>query len=170
MGSEKELYSGVWRSLQAYFLGKSLADYVYLAITSEGIFPEEILSHVPEHREIIFSFLKKKNSPDITGFVRLATKTEPKYTTFRFITVEIKNAAITLEDVYQAKRYADLFTAKYGFLISTEPIPTIIKRLCERIPILYIAGTDYQTLKLVQFDVVKQEIMERNWFPEPPFK
>jgi hypothetical protein len=168
MVAEKELYEAIKRNLCDLFQTKF--DSHYLAITSEGIFPEEILSHVQQHDEIIFSFLKKKNSPDLTGVVELVTKTEPKYATFQFVTVEIKNATIGLEDVYQAKRYADLFKAKYGFLISTRPIPTAIKRLCERIPILCIAGTAYERLRLAQFDAEKGQIIQTSWFPESPFK
>lgn len=168
MVAEKELYEAVRRNLSNLFQAKF--DGHYLAITSEGSFPEEILSHIPQYDEIIFTFLKKKNSPDITGFVELVTKTEPKYAAYHFITVEIKNATISLEDIYQAKRYADLFKAKYGFLISTKPIPTTIKRLCDRIPILYIAGTSYEKLRIAQFDAEKEEMIQKSWFPESPFK
>lgn len=165
MVAEKEIYEAVRRSLWDCFQGK--VNEVYLAITSEGVFPEEIKKHVSKYEEIIFSFLKRKNAPDITGFYKLVAN---NYAAFYFITVEIKNAVITLEDIYQAKRYADLFKARYGFLISTKPIPTEIERLCEKIQILYIAGTDYQTLKLAQFDAVQQEIIQKSWFPESPFK
>lgn len=166
MGTEKELYKTIKDYLEERFrldgLGESDYSY-YLAITSEGKFPEKILSKVPEHYEIIFSFLKKKNSPDLTGFVKKSYSPD-------FITVEIKDDTIKLEDVYQAKRYAELFRAKYGFLISTKPIPTTIKRLCQKTSILNIAGTSYETLKLAQFDVERNRIWGRNWFPESPFR
>jgi hypothetical protein len=168
MVAERELYEAVKRNLSDLLQAKF--DGHYLAITSEGSFPDEILRHIPHSDEIIFSFLKKKNSPDITGFVKLETKTEPKYAAFYFVTVEIKNTTISLEDIYQAKRYADLFKAKYGFLISTKVIPTTIERLCDRIPILYIAGTSYEKLRLAQFDAEKAEIIQKSWFPELPFK
>jgi len=164
MVTERELYGVIRKKLIEKFVGKF--DDFYLAITSEGKFPEKILSRVPQHEDIIFSFLKKKNSPDLTEFVKLVKN---QWATFQFITVEIKNSTIKLEDVYQAKRYADLFRAKYGFLITTKPIPTIMKRLCNRIPILYIAGTSYEKLKLAQFNIEKNGIIENSWFPEPPF-
>jgi len=165
MGTEKELYKIIKIYLEERFrldgLGESDYSY-YLAITSEGKFPEKILNQVPEQNEIIFSFLKKKNSPDLTGFVK-----EGRFT--HFITVEIKNNTITLEDVYQAKRYADLFRAKYGFLLSTKPIPTTIKRLCKRFLILNIVGTA-DRLRLAQYDVERTVVIEKSWFPESPFK
>ena len=37
--------------------------------------------------------------------------------------VEVKNEVIKLEDIYQTKKYADLFDAKYALLISPEEIP-----------------------------------------------
>lgn len=166
MGTEKEFYKKIRDYLEHRFRYDKLeeSDYsVYLAITSEGKIPEKIQNQVPAQYEIIYSFLKKKNSPDLTGFVKSG------YSVPDFVTVEIKNDTITLEDVYQAKRYADLFQAKHGFLISTKPIPTTIRRLCQRIPILNIMGTGSQ-LKLAQFDVERNRIWRRNWFPESPFR
>jgi hypothetical protein len=157
---ERELYEWIRYKLEEMF--KNKFTNCHLEITSNGNFSEEIKSKVPDYHDIIFSFLKKKNSPDLTGFVK------EQYTT-EFITVEIKKDVITLEDVYQAKRYADLFRAKYGFLITTKSIPTEIKRLCQKINILYIAGTG-ATLKLGEFDTERKEIQENKWFPEPPFK
>ena len=157
---EKELYKVIKGSLEIDFISKF--NNCYLAITSEGKFPEEILGNVGDYYDIIFSFLKKKNSPDLTGFVKTDYRTD-------FITVEVKNSALTLEDVYQAKRYADLFQARYGFLISTKPIPTIIKRLCNKIFILNIMGTGGR-LRLARFDIDKNKILENSWFPESPFK
>jgi hypothetical protein len=94
---EKELYGVIRKKLIEKFMGKF--DEFYLAITSEGKFPEKILSQVPQHEDIIFSFLKKKNSPDLTGFGKLVKN---QWATFQFITVEIKNSIITLEDVARA--------------------------------------------------------------------
>ena len=160
-GMERDLYGWIQYKLEEMF--KNKFNNCHLEITSNGNFSEEIKSKVPDFYDIIFSFLKKKNSPDLTGFVKEQHNIE-------FITVEIKNDVITLEDVYQAKRYADLFRAKYGFLISTKSIPTEIKRLCQKIPILYIAGTAHATLKLGEFDTGRREILEGKWFPEHPFK
>jgi len=161
MEVEKELYQPIKNRLEEKF--KLKFNNCYLEITSDGKFSEEIKSKVPEYKDIIFSFLKKKNTPDLTGFVKEQYGIE-------FIVVEVKTHVITLEDIYQAKRYAELFSAKYGFLISTKPIPTELKRLCSKIPILYIAGTAYAQLKLGEFDTERNEILEDKWFPESPFK
>jgi len=161
MQNENELYKSIKNCLQKRFRAEFLN--CHLEITSNGKFSEEIKSKVPNYNDIIFSFLKKKNSPDLTGFIK------EEYST-NFITVEVKNDVITLEDIYQAKRYAELFSAKYSFLISTKPIPTEIKRLCQKIPILYIMGTAYASLKLGEFDIERNDILEEKWFPESPFK
>jgi len=158
---EKELYEKVKIDLVSNFTSKF--NNCFLEITSDGKFPEDILSKVGEYYDIIFSFLKKKNSPDLTGFIKTDNRTD-------FITVEIKNDTLTLEDVYQAKRYAELFQAKFGFLISTKPIPTALKRLCNKIQILFIAGTGYEKLKLATFDIEANKIVADSWFPESPFK
>ena len=121
-------------------------------------FSQKIKREIPEYREIIFSFLKKEK-PDLTGYVKKDHSTD-------FITVEIKNDPITLEDIYQAKRYADLFQAKYGFLIFIDEIETEIKRLHKRTYILRTT-VGYNKIVLGQWDQLKHEIID--WYEESPF-
>ncbi len=60
-----------------------------------------------------------------------------------FITIEAKIERMTFEHVYQAKKYADLFNAKYGILVSTEPIPAELKKLHRAVGILNRFRSDY---------------------------
>ncbi|MGA7918482.1 MAG: hypothetical protein WCA38_02350, partial [Candidatus Acidiferrales bacterium] len=48
-----------------------------------------------------------------------------------FITVEVKEKSLTSGDVYQAKMYKEVFGARYGFLVTADPIPEELKRLCK---------------------------------------
>lgn len=178
MVTEKEFYEPIRKILLNNF--KTAFDDCRLWVTSEGSFPEEIKTHFHKGDEIIFSFLKKKNSPDLTGYVKLIAKAEPESSPLRewfnedvaayhFITVEIKNTRIELADIYQAKRYADLFKAKFGLLISTKPIPTEIIRLCETIPILVTARKE--KMRIGQFDPERDTtIWNSCWFPSSPFQ
>ena len=50
---------------------------------------------------ITFYFLKEA-APDITGFIRKQYATE-------FVVVEIKRNTIKLDDIYQTRKYAELF-------------------------------------------------------------
>ena len=112
-----------------------------------------------EH-DIVFAFLKKA-SPDITGFLKSILGTD-------FITIEIKMKKIGLDDIYQAKRYADLFKAKYGFLLSCEPIPEEIKRLSNSTNILNKSGEG--TIRLAQYDLDTGKILDHTWFPSNQFE
>lgn len=130
---------------------------VYLVVTAKKVFPEKLKAKIRNERDIVFFFLRQA-APDITGFVR-------EYFLFDFVVVEIKVERIRLDDIYQAKKYADLFEARYALLISTEEIPEEIKRL-------YRAGDSLlqlsvgEELILAQFDKKKGFV---EWFPENPF-
>lgn len=131
---ERALYEPVKKYL-AQMLRKRFDSY-HLEITARGTFSETLKRVVQQ--DIIFSFLKTE-APDLTGFtlrknidVRVATSRHIK----NFITVEVKRDPVILKDIYQAKRYGDLFHAEYALLVSLEPIREEIKRLHDRLSIL----------------------------------
>lgn len=111
----------------------------HLEITTGGVFSNTIKSVV--RHQIMFSFLNKKTSPDLTGFIHIqgsdAIVPLTPSIVKEFITVQVKRGKITLQDIYQAKMYGDLFPAKYALLISSEPIPENIIRLDQRIFLTY---------------------------------
>jgi hypothetical protein len=131
----------------------------YLEITANRKFSGELKRRIPSHRDIIFSFLTKA-APDITGFVEGLILPG-------FIIVDVKSDKIKLDYIYQVKKYADLFDAKFAFLVSLEPIPEEIKRLSKVIPTLLKRPTIYQAFTLVQFDTHNCEFVD--WFEKNPF-
>ena len=157
MVKEYDLYEPIRRYLLQKFNEKFVK--AILEDTHTGDFSPHIKENIPEYHDIIFSFLRKEK-PDLTGYV------EKEYG-IDFITVEIKNAPITLDNVYQAKKYADLFQAKYGFLISPRVIPIEIKRLHKRLGILR-TNVGYERLILAQWNIKDQRIID--WFEESPFE
>jgi hypothetical protein len=133
----------------------------YLEVTAEKGLSEKLTGRIPQHREIVFAFLKKR--PDLCGFVEGQNSCD-------FITVEVKKRIEKLDDIYQAKLYKEVFQARYGFLITTEPIPEEVKRLCRNTPdILRSTGDSiYRFLAIGHFDTETRQFAD--WFEENPFK
>lgn len=84
-----------------------------------------------------------------------------------FITIEIKNEKIKLDDVYQARKYRELFDAHYALLISNEEIPEEIKRLSKTVYTL-LSLPAYKRLTLVHFNEATNSFQE--WFEKNPFE
>jgi hypothetical protein len=135
--------------------------HFYLETTATKGLSEKLKAKIPQHREIVFTFLKKR--PDLFGFV------EGQYSD-DLITVEVKERIEKLDDIYQAKLYKEVLGARYGFLITTEPIPEEIKRLCKNTFDILHSSADsiHRFLAIAQFDKEKNQIVD--WFEENPFE
>ncbi|GAH78192.1 unnamed protein product, partial [marine sediment metagenome] len=135
--SEKALYEPIREYLAQAFQEKF--GNCHLETTANGVFSGE-LKRVVRH-DIIFSFLGKKASPDLTGFIHRAGSdwivVRSPSDIQDLITVEIKPEKITIQDIYQAKMYGDLFQAKYALLVSPDEIPEEIRRLDKQIMVTY---------------------------------
>lgn len=149
--TEEELYEPV-RQYISRRLNAYPARY-HLEITSHGRFSETLKRLIPE--DIVFSFLRTE-FPDLTGFI-LRKNIEIRAATCKhvrsFIVVEVKTGRLTLEDVYQAKRYGDLFKAEFALLVSLEPIREEIKRLHEQISVL----NRFQGSRIIRYKVKKKK-------------
>ena len=215
---EEPYYPLIKQFLERKF--KEMCGNCYLEITAHR-FSEKIKEAIPPDANIIFSFLghsKGHGRPDITGFIKRKleipirpclidldndekrTKSEhvdydkiPKKIVewAEFIIVEVKYDKIELGDIYQAKRYADLFSANYSFLLSYKPIPEKIKRLSLLTNILrtshfptvgppdrieqafFEMGLPDLILGQYLGDSIKDSksciIVEDTWFPHDPF-
>jgi hypothetical protein len=173
---EKELYKPIKEHLEARF--KRSFGGCYMEITSEGTFSQAIQCVIAH--DIIFSFLSKQASPDLVGFTwekerqqadqwldSVATSMPTKNSDIKdFITVEIKRDAVTIQNVYQAKMYGDLFQAKYALLVSPKPIPEKIKRVHKQLSVLgrFMSGWH---VYLGQWNAELNDIS--SWFPKSPF-
>jgi len=131
---------------------------VYLEITANKKISNRLKAKIGKEKNIIFFFLGAA-APDITGYVR-----REKYLLSDFLVVEVKAGKIKLDDVYQARKYAEMFNARYALLVSTEEIPEEIKRLSDVDPLLRLS-TD-GSVTLVRFDKCGKFT---EWFPENPF-
>lgn len=155
---EKEYYPLIKTKIEE-LLNTRVSDF-YLEITADKNFSEKLKNKIRPERNIIFNFLKSVR-PDITGFIKDSSD---------FIVIEFKKKRIELDDIYQTKKYRELFNAKFTFLISLEPIPTEIKRLDKAMnDQLLKAGLHWTfAFVLVQFDRRQGEFIE--WYPENPFE
>lgn len=155
---EKSYYPLVKQQVTELFESKGCK--VYLEITANKKFSNKIKGKIPDHRQIIFSFLNNV-APDITGFIEKGSLTD-------FVIIEIKKEKIKLYHIYQARKYAELFEAKLAFLVSTKQIPEEIKRLSKVTHPLLNRESMYQSLTLVHFDKETESL--EDWYSENPFE
>lgn len=143
---------------------------LHLEVTGGGKFSEKVKSKISPGREIIFSFLGSAGaSPDITGFIDVKNR----YNDSGFVVVEFKKEVLKLDDVYQARKYGELFDARYAFLVSMAQIPEEVKRLSRTVPSL-LSLDSYRRLTLVWFStkaIYQGKVPGEfdGWFPEDPF-
>jgi len=156
---EANLYQPIKERLDELFATKT--NRFHLEVTAAKGLSEKLQGRIPQHREILFAFLRKR--PDLFGFV------EGQYSS-DLITVEVKERIKKLDDIYQAKLYKEVFDARYGFLITTESIPEDIKRLCKTtVNILHSASDSAcRFLVLGQFDQDSGKFVD--WFEKDPFQ
>ena len=160
MKKEEEYYPLIKTSMEEVL--KTKTTDVYLEITASKKFSDRLKNEIQPERDIIFNFLKQA-APDIPGFIKVKNSSN-------FIVIEFKTAKLKLDDIYQAKKYRDLFGASYTFLISLEPIPEEIKRLNKALnDQLVQSGLSYfQTFVLCWFELKQKKFLEL--YPENPFE
>ena len=153
--TEREIYPHIKNWLEEQ-LKTRFTDF-HLEVTADRKFSNILKQQIDRNRDLIFNFLKEA-APDITGFVKGDYSKE-------FIIVEIKNKPIKLEDIYQTRKYAELFDARYALLVSTEEIPEEIIRL-SKVVFSLLSLPAYKQLTLVHFGDNAKNIV---WFPDNPF-
>jgi hypothetical protein len=138
---------------------KSKMSAVHLEVTADRPFSNALQAHIDQHREIIFSFLKDAR-PDITGFL----KSKPD-SMREFIVVEVKVTPIKLDDIYQIRKYAELFDASYALLVTPCEIPERIVRLA-RVVFALLSLPGYKRVALAR---LSEDGTIVEWFSEAPF-
>jgi hypothetical protein len=154
--NERSYYASIKEWLEQ-ILKEKFASY-HLEITADKKFSNVLKAQIDRNRDLIFNFLKEA-PPDITGFVKGEYSRE-------FIVAEVKKQPIKLDDIYQTRKYAELFDARYALLVSTEEIPEEIMRLSKVCFPDLLSLPAYKRLTLVHFaDNGKSSV----WFEENPF-
>ncbi len=155
--AEADWYDPVQAKLAEQLSG--VATDFYLETAASKGFSETVKAAIPSGREIVFSFLRRR--PDLIGYVSKESAKD-------LITVEVKEGSLTIEDIYQAKMYKEVFGARYGFLITATPIPEALKRLCKQTYSIQHSANDltYSFLAIAHFHRAGGFI---EWFEENPF-
>ena len=154
--SEKDYYEPIKNEFEKLF--KANGD-IHLEITANKNFSNKLKEQISDSKHIIFYFLKDI-APDISGFITKDYGSE-------FIVIEVKDEILKLDHIYQVRKYAELFDAKFAFLVSTQEIPEEIKKLSKVVYSL-LSLPAHKKLILVQFDKDINEFID--WFDEIPFK
>lgn len=155
---EESFYHPIMQAFTRLF--ESKAYKAHLEITANRKFSNKLKSKISDSRHIIFYFLKDI-APDITGFI-------VKDNWLDFVGIEVKNEEIKLDHIYQTRKYADLFSAKFAFLVSTVEISQEIKSLAKIAYPLLSAPSIYESRVLVYFD--EETNTFKDWYPENPFE
>lgn len=138
---------GYYESIKAWLeqiLKEKYASF-HLEITADRQFSNVLQAQIDSNRDLIFAFLKEA-APDITGFVK-KDSSSPR----EFLVVEIKANPIKLDDIYQVRKYAELFDARYALLVSNWEIPEKITRLSRVVfPLLTLPA--YKQVTLVNWN------------------
>src|SRR5712664_4789637 len=140
--TERSYYESVKNWLEQ-ILKEKYASF-HLEVTAYRQFSNVLQSQIDSHRELVFAFLKEA-APDITGFVKKDSSSLRE-----FVVVEVKTTPIKLDDIYQIRKYAELFDAKDALLLSTSEIPEKITRLSRVVIPLFMLPA-YKQLTLVRF-------------------
>jgi hypothetical protein len=163
--AEKEYYPIIKEKLEE-LMKKKYGEF-YLEITADKHFSNKLKAKISKDRDIIFNFLRE-SSPDITGFIKnkflFPLLEEDEYV---FIVIEVKKEKIKLDNIYQIRKYSELFNAWLAILITLEEIPEEIKRLSKIVKNLLPKSSGTQTI-IAQFNARENEFKE--WFPKNPFR
>lgn len=148
---EAKYYEPIKKKLEQFLEGKLECDF---EITANKFLSRDLQDKIWPDRKLP---ALGREVPDITGY----TSKED------VIIIEIKREIIKLDDIYQARKYAELFNSKYGFLISTEKLPSKIKQLSNVVDSL-LSLPKGGKLNICRYKTSSKSLTE--WYPDEPFK
>jgi len=160
---ESKLYTPVRDALESYFCPGS--EHCLFEVTAEGV-SNELQRKLPD--EILFLLGSRELRPDILGCVEHPIGSKAFYYHAFFVTAEVKDGAPTINDLFQAKKYGEIYGAAVTLLVSTEKPEERLLRLLKRRPELRHLPMSMYFAYLCRFSV-KDEAIDW-WFPEQPRK
>ena len=163
MKTEKEFYELVRRNLEEYFCKR--AEECFFEITAEKV-GDKIMEKLSD--EVLFLIGSKELRPDIMGYVKVPIGLGLFLHSEFKVAVEVKNGKPTVNDIFQAKKYGELYNAAISILISTDKPEERVLRLLERRKELLSYYYGYYHLYLARFSKEEKKIVW--WYPEEPRK
>lgn len=158
---EKRLYSGVRDALQSYFCPGSV-DCIF-EVTAEGV-SDELQGKLQD--EVLFLLGSRELRPDILGHVEHPVESKAFYYNSFFVTAEVKDGTPTVNDLFQAKKYGEIYEAAISLLVSTQKPEERLLRLLKRKSILLQLPVSMFSTYLCKFSA-KDETIDW-WFPQHP--
>jgi hypothetical protein len=146
---EKKYYAAIKQKFTELFESKGYKAHFEITADKKK-FSNLLKSKIQENRRIIFAFLAK-SQPDITGFVSKRGSTD-------FVIIDVNPNELDLDSIYQARRYAKLFYARYAFLVSNKEIPEEIKKLEKIVSVLSLP--DNRNITLAQFEAPNAQVAD----------
>jgi hypothetical protein len=135
---ERKLYPGVKNGLMAY-LRQADEDFTLLLEITADRMPERMKAFLQSN--LLFLVNTKELRPDLFGHMGPDCTQVYGRDTF-LLTAEVKSGVPSVNDIFQAKKYGELYNAPVALLASTEPPEERVLRLLEERPdLLGYAGT-----------------------------
>ncbi len=158
---ERRLYSRVRAALEAYFCPGSTN--CVLEVTAEGV-SDELQGKLPD--EVLFLLGSRELRPDILGRVEHPVESKAFYYNSFFVTAEVKDGTPTVNDLFQAKKYGEIYEAAISLLVSTQKPEERLLRLLKRKSILLQLPMSMFHTYLCRFSAKDGTIDW--WFPQHP--
>ena len=146
---EEDLYEPTRKALLQKFFEKGEC---HLEVTAAAI--GELLKQVLDDHAVYILETEKKKA-DLLGFLNV--KYESGYESKKLIVAEVKSKSLTLEDIYQLKKYGEMLGAHFSFLISPKGFCEARRRfLIHRHGVLQIStgGKQISVMQLTEEDTL----------------
>ncbi len=139
--AERDLYPGVKKALVTYLHQGDDHHSTLLEVTADR-FPEHMKGPQLVQDDLLFLLDSRETRPDLFGHIGPDCTDVYGASTF-VLTAEVKDGPPTINDVFQAKKYGDIYWAHVALLVATELPEERIRRLLVARPDLlsYGAGT-----------------------------
>jgi len=158
---ENMLYMGVRKALTSYFSDGS--ERCLFDVAAYGV-SNELLQELPD--EILFLLGNRELRPDILGRVEYPLQDKPFYYSRFFVTAEVKDGPPTINDLFQAKKYGEIYEAAISLLVATEKPEERLLRLLKRKSVLLHLPMSMFRVYLCRYSAEVQAFTW--WFPEEP--
>lgn len=158
-------------------LYEPIKDYLYKKFSQFGDCELEITSkRITEKAKkwlddpALFFIRVEKQRPDIIGHFKPDSSKKAPYGFYKgLIVTEVKNKGPTIKDIFQTKLYAEVFDARFAYLISSKEIKEEVRRFLSKRYLLLSFGS-HRKVYIGKFDIEKEIVNETDWYPENPFK
>jgi len=158
---EAKLYLPVRNALESYFCPGS--EHCLIEVTADRV-SDKLQEKLPD--DVLFLLKGGEVRPDILGRVEHPIGSKAFYYHSFFVTAEVKDGAPTINDLFQAKKYGEIYSAAITLLASTQKPEERLLRLLKRNPVLLHLPMSMHLAYLCRFSV-KDGLIDW-WFPEQP--